>query len=501
MTISTALSSALSGLLANQRQADVGAHNIANATTEGYARREVEVGSVTTGNLGQGVQVTAINRQIDLSLVRDSRQEDARLAYATTSADAYARIAGALGDSDNPNGLPQLLDRVEEAFRALETTPESSVRQSDTLRAVQQLTRGFSELSEEFAKIRSDADAAIEREVNVLNDSLQRLSLVNRELALRAVRGADTGDLADQRDRLIDEVARRIPIRVIRGSDENSLILTTREGVPLLDHNPVTIEFSHRPIVNTAELYDPAGLAAPGYSNILSGLTVNGRDIAPGSGDIQSIDDGLIAGLFRVRDEIAPDALQRLESIAFALAGRFQDSAIDASLGATDAGLFTDAGARVDTADPASLVGFSARIAVNAAVDPAAGGDYARLRDCVAAPVAGYVGDPAQVSRFIAGLTDPTAFAAATHLTDAAIAAGAREYVQLAHQSRTLAARDADAQQVSFQAISDFRLSHSGVSIDVELQKLALYERSFAANGQVIQAASRMLDELLAIAI
>ena len=43
MTLSAALSNALSGLLTNQRQADVTAHNIANATTPGFSRREVQV--------------------------------------------------------------------------------------------------------------------------------------------------------------------------------------------------------------------------------------------------------------------------------------------------------------------------------------------------------------------------------------------------------------------------------------------------------------------------
>lgn len=72
--------------------------------------------------------------------------------------------------------------------------------------------------------------------------------------------------------------------------------------------------------------------------------------------------------------------------------------------------------------------------------------------------------------------------------------------MQLAHQARAATTRDVTAQEVSFQAITDLRLSRSGVSIDVELQKLALFERSFAANSQVIQAASRMMDELLSIA-
>ncbi|MCA8926757.1 MAG: flagellar hook-associated protein FlgK [Alphaproteobacteria bacterium] len=500
MTISNALSNALSGLLTNQRQADITAHNIANATTPGFSHRDVEVNARVIGGEGGGVKVTAIQRQFDLLLTRDSRVGQARLDYLTTSADAFTRVAEALGDADAINGLPQLFQKTEEAFRALETTPESVPSQQDTLRSLQHLTRGINEVSGQFAQMRGDADAAIAREVNVLNHSLQQLAKVNREIAVRTTSGADTADLEDQRDQLIDDVARRVPVRVLRSDDSGTVTLLTHEGVPLLQGaEPATIAFNSRPVVNTGEVYDPTGSAGPGFVDALSGLTVDGRDIAPGSGDIQSIGDGLIAGLFRVRDEIVPDALAKLDAVAYALTERFQDSAVDPSLGAGDTGLFTDAGNRLDTGDPAALVGLASRIAVNDALDPAAGGTLSRLRDGAAAATPGYAGDPAQVTRFIAGFADPTGYAPASGLADNSLAAAAREFTQLAHQDRTAATSNATAQQVTYKTVSERRLSQAGVNVDEELQRIALYERSFAANSQVIQTATRMLDDLLGI--
>lgn len=288
-------------------------------------------------------------------------------------------------------------------------------------------------------------------------------------------------------------------MRVLRNDGSEGVSLLTQEGVPLLGHEPATIAFDPRPIVNTGEVYDPEGTAGPGFSPALSGLSVNGRDIAPGSGDPQSLGGGLIAGLFRVRDEIAPAALARLDGIAQALVDRFQDGSVDTSLGPADAGLFTNAGARLDAADPAAPVGLASRLAVNDALDPAAGGMLSRLRDGVAAATPGLAGDPAQVSRFIGAFTAPAGYSAASGLTTNTLPAAAREFAQLAHQARTAEVRDATAQEVTLQTVNERRLSHAGVSIDEELQRLALYERSYAANSQVIQAATRMLDELLGI--
>jgi len=498
MTIANALNNALSGLLTNQRQADVTAHNIANATTPGFSQREVTVATQTVAGQGSGVRISAVQRQVDLLLIRDSRAEQGRLEFLSTGADAFTRVADALGDTDSVNGLSQLFQRTEEAFRALETTPESVPRQQDALRALQSLGRGFNELSGTFDEMRGDADAAIGREVEIVNDTLQQLAGVNRQIALRSGTG-DIGDLEDQRDRLIDDVARRIPVRVLRNDDSGSVLLLTHEGVPLLDGDAATLAFDSRPIVNTGEVYDPSGSPAAGFTHVLSGLEVDGRDIAPGSGDAQSLDDGLLAGLFRVRDEIAPDALAKLDAIAYAVAERFQDSAVDTSLGATDPGLFTDAGNRLDTTDPAAIVGLADRLAVNDALDPAAGGTLSRLRDGAAAVVPGFAGDPAQVTRFIGAFADPASYAADAGLDTNTFSAAVREFTQLAHQNRTAETRDVTAQEITVQAVNERRLSHAGVSIDEELQKLALFERSYAANSQVIQAAARMLDELLLI--
>lgn len=499
MTITHALSNALSGLLVNQRQADVTAHNIANATTPGFSRQEVTVDPRVAGGQGAGVRIGTVQRQVDLLLIRDARAEQGRLDYLATSADAFTRVAEALGDADATNGLPQLFERTEEAFRALETTPEAVPRQQDALRALQGLARGFNETSAEFAQIRGDADAAIAREVGVVNHSLQELARVNRAIADRTHGGHEANDLQDQRDRLIDEIARRIPVRVLRNDGSEAVSLLTQEGMPLLGHEPATIAFDPRPIVNTGEVYDPAGTAGPGFSHALSGLSVNGRDIAPGSGDAQSLEGGLIAGLIRVRDEIAPEALAKLDGIAHALTERFQDGSIDTSLGPADAGLFTDSGLRLDPSNPAVIVGLASRLAVNHALDPATGGTLSRLRDGAAAATPGLAGDPAQVSRFIGAFTAPASYSAASGLTANTLPAAAREFTQLAHQARTTEVRDATAQEVTLQTVSERRLSHAGVSIDEELQRLALYERSFAANSQVIQAATRMLDELLGI--
>ena len=55
MSISGALSNALSGMSAASRRAEVTSHNIANASTEGYARQRVTTAHHVVDGRGSGV--------------------------------------------------------------------------------------------------------------------------------------------------------------------------------------------------------------------------------------------------------------------------------------------------------------------------------------------------------------------------------------------------------------------------------------------------------------
>jgi len=94
MGLTQALSSALSGLQANQASISMVAANVANADTPGYTRKIVN--QVATGaNTSIGVRVSDIQREIDLYVQRQLRTENAGASYADTRADVFA-IAGNL---------------------------------------------------------------------------------------------------------------------------------------------------------------------------------------------------------------------------------------------------------------------------------------------------------------------------------------------------------------------------------------------------------------------
>ena len=73
MTLSASLSSALSGLTAASRAAEVVSSNVANAMTEGYGRREVSLSARMIGRTGNGVMVNGVVRMTSMVAVGDRR--------------------------------------------------------------------------------------------------------------------------------------------------------------------------------------------------------------------------------------------------------------------------------------------------------------------------------------------------------------------------------------------------------------------------------------------
>ncbi len=81
-----------------------------------------------------------------------------------------------------------------------------------------------------------------------------------------------------------------------------------------------------------AAIYEPGGAPDPGYAAVSPHLMIDGRDVAPGSGDAQVIASGRIAGLFAVRDDLTVQMQKQIDQLASALIDRFQDPANDPSL-------------------------------------------------------------------------------------------------------------------------------------------------------------------------
>src|SRR5437899_9546614 len=79
MSLSQALSIAMSGLRANQLSLSLTSSNVANSDTPGYIRKTVNQIQTSSGSIGAGVSVTGVNRELDLYLQQQIDRKSTRL--------------------------------------------------------------------------------------------------------------------------------------------------------------------------------------------------------------------------------------------------------------------------------------------------------------------------------------------------------------------------------------------------------------------------------------
>lgn len=482
MSISQALNSAGSGLAATARAIQVASGNVANAMTPGYSVRDLQLSAMSLGAAGgAGVRVLGIGRDADPVMQGLLRTAGAGVARAEVQARFWTTVETAFGTPDQTGGLPAALDRLDAALIAAADRPDLNTRLADVQQAAAGLAKQIGTVQRTVQDQRLQADAAIASDVKTLNDGLHRIHRLNTDIVRAQARGDATLELQDERDMLLQSLSEIVPLRS-HMRPEGRVTVFTEGGAVLLDLTPVEVGFT------------PALGMDPGQTldgGALSGLTVNGRPV--GTGPDGQMSGGSLGAAFALRDRDGPEVQASLDRLAASLIARFQDPATDPSALPGQPGLFTDAGAPMGT-DPAP--GLAGRLALNAAVDPDAGGALWRLRDGLGAAAPGPVGDNAQIARWMAALDRPvepapgvTARSMGQDLSEALTEIGTARFRAEDRRLYALGLQEGLNQQVL----------ERGVDIDAEMRRLVQIETAYAANARVLRVADEMLRRLMEI--
>lgn len=483
MSISGGLSSALSGLTAAAKTIEVVSSNIANSTTPGYGRREVITAARIVGHTGQGVNVTGVQRHVDPVLLSDRRRSEATESERNTRATFYTQLEAAVGTSDSATSIGNRISEFDTALLEAASLPSSEARLARVAETARNLANQINSASQAVQSARASADDKIEADVNLLNRTLQELSGLNDSIRASYAASRDPSALLDQRQIMIDSIAKVVPIREM-ARDDGQVALYTTGGAMLLDGKAAVFGFN------------PVGMVTPEMSvgvGSLSNLTLNGQPLSA-SGDLSLIAGGSLSAHFSVRDDLAPAAQEKLDALARDLLERFADPAIDPTLAVGQAGLFTDGGGDFLAADE---VGLAHRLRLNAAVDPSQGGELWRLRDGVGATAPGLAGNASTLVALQSALTAPRTPVSGQFMSGTrSFSALQGDMLSAMVSSRLTAESEASYAAARTDALTQLQLA-DGVDTDQEMQSLLLVEQAYTANAKVIQTIGEMIDTLL----
>ncbi|UWQ19004.1 FlgK family flagellar hook-associated protein [Jannaschia sp. M317] len=478
MSLTASLNSALSGLSLASRRAEIIATNVANADTPGYASRRLEASGPIAGLPASKAGVV---RGIDPVILSLRRESQSRLADASVAQSFHTRIETAIGDPDQSGSLQDMLARFDASLTTAAADPTSDLRLGNVARAAGNLVTKVGDLAQVITRERQSAEVRIGQTVDQLNLDLATVERLNGDIARSMATGSDLSNLLDQRQLAVDRISEAVPLRELP-RERGGVALVSTGGVILLDGSAAKIGHNARPGIEPADRYPTE----------LSGLTVRGRDIGPGTG----LQGGLLGGLFALRDDLALTAMDRLDAFAGDLAARFEDPAVDPSLGAGEPGLFADAGAAVGVAPDAGL---SLRLSLNTAVDADRGGDPVVLRAGLGVGATALASDPSQLLRYGAALAQarvPSSAALGSVPTGLADLGAA---LRSAMSSDRLRADDVFGAFSRQEADLVDQRDGARVDVDAEMRRLLEVEQAYAANARMIQVAGNMIDRLTEI--
>lgn len=485
MSLSGGLSSALSGLTAAARAAEVVSSNIANARTEGYGRRQLVLGANVLGGTGQGVNVRGVQRIVDSHVISDRRLAEASQGNRETTATFLKRIESAIGTPDDASSLGSRISGLDTALLAAVSRPESEARLSSVLDAAKSLATHLVTAGNAIQDERVTADHQIDSQVDQINNALARVVELNGAIRKNIAIGRDNSALLDNRQQVIDGISDILPLREVdRGNGQVALFTTG--GAIVLDGTAAKFGFT------------PVGVMVPGMSvesGALSGLTLGGRPISTAA-EGGPISGGTLAAQFSIRDSFAPDAQSKLDAVARDLVGRFSDPTVDTSLSTGGAGLFTDGGAPFN---PANEVGLSQRLSVNTRVDPSNGGALWRIRDGIGASAPGLVGNAALLRGLQAAIAENRVPASGGFTPSArSLSVLASDLISSVASARVNMDEEVTFATSRLSTLQGMELAN-GVDTDQELQSLMLIEQAYAANAKVTSTISELLQRLMEI--
>ena len=311
MSLNGIMSSALSALQANSAALRVVSNNVANVNTPNYARRVVDLQTLSAGGQLAGVDISDIQRVVDKYLNQESLSAGASSASYDTQSGIFDQINALLGSPGDGTALTSQLSNVFSALGQAALSPTASSSQTGVLGAFQSLASSISSLESSLSGLQQQTDGQVATSVASANTLIKQIYDLNAQIKTETAAGVTDSALADQRDAAVQNLSQLIGVRTVDQADGSTTVMT-EDGVSLVGDSYAQLSYS-------------AG-GANGTFAPISIQSVNPQSGQP-IGAAQALDPhlsgGSIAGLITMRDGTLADLQNELGSFAQGVALSF----------------------------------------------------------------------------------------------------------------------------------------------------------------------------------
>jgi flagellar hook-associated protein 1 FlgK len=298
MSLNGALHLGRTALAASQTALQVAGNNMANAATEGYARRSVHLTPLRgeplgNGNfLGRGVRLAQIRREVDTALQarhRDALGEESAALVDQRFLTSIETLQNELTDND----VSSLLSDFFNSFSELANSPSDNAVRAVVIEQGGSIASRLADLQRDYTVVLDEVDRSLGAAEEAVNDILEEIARLNMEIATTESGLGEANALRDQRDRKIDELAEYIDVYVVEQASGNADIF--------VNSIPIVLAGESRGIEMRSE-------SKAGKLEVTVRVAADGTQL-----DART---GTIGGLLRQRDELVTPILDSLNEFA-----------------------------------------------------------------------------------------------------------------------------------------------------------------------------------------
>ena len=237
----TGLNTMVRGIFNNQMSLDTTGHNITNASTEGYSRQGVNSAATRSqdqsslyGNVlvGTGVDALSIQRARDIYADMQYRNENPSQQYYKTLTVNYDKLETIFDDSRDL-GIEAAMGKFYQSWVDLSTTASNASSRTQVIEHGRELTNTIKTALDELQKQINSQYDDIRDEVADVNQIMEEIVAINKQVIAQEATGASANDLRDRRDLLTDDLSNYLNISVIE-NDKGAYMINSG-GVTLVN--------------------------------------------------------------------------------------------------------------------------------------------------------------------------------------------------------------------------------------------------------------------------
>ncbi|MFP4191847.1 MAG: flagellar hook-associated protein FlgK [Candidatus Hydrogenedentota bacterium] len=301
-TLFSSLDIARSGMAASQVQLDTAGHNIANVNTDGFSRQRVELetrGPINRpyGQIGRGVNLRGVERIRDTFLDAAYRRSAPGLGQAELESSFYVQIEDKFLEPEE-NAFGERLDQWFQTLNDFASDADKLPQRQSVLSEAESLTQFVNQTHSRLDDLRVDANAEVRNAAVELNELAEGIAQLNKKIRNVEGGGRTANDFRDERDLLLDDLSKIADISVNERESGEVNVLIGEESLVQGDQAREVEAFRKSDL-------DPLGIHQDFHQLRFAD---SGDAVPPGNGKL--------GGALRMRDEVVPEVMGDLDSIA-----------------------------------------------------------------------------------------------------------------------------------------------------------------------------------------